>query len=156
MNTKKKLLSLVLALILALSVCVIAPVTASAEGIEIAESAEVIEIAESAEDIELSESAEDIELAESGAQTINVTSSQISSRGFRRAVQDALDQANSKATDSNPVTVNVAAGTFTNDGVSLKMYSNTTLDLRGVTVKRASSGGNVIRVGSEEYDVYSG
>ncbi len=93
--------------------------------------------------------------ADTSAQTINVTTSQINSSGFRRAVQSALDQAANSATDSNPYTVNVAAGSYVNDNVSLKIYSNTTLDLRGVTVKRKSEG-NIIRVGSEEYDDYSG
>ncbi len=93
--------------------------------------------------------------AETSAQTINVTTSQINSSGFRRAVQSALDKAANSATDSNTYTVNVAAGSYVNDNVSLKIYSNTTLDLRGVTVKRKSEG-NIIRVGSEEYDDYSG
>ena len=133
----KRILSILLAAIMALSICAIAPLTVSAE------------------DVGLAETGENAELAETAAQTINVTTAQINSSGFRRAVQSALDSAASNATDSNPYIVNVAAGSFVNDNVSLKIYSNTTLDLRGVTIKRQSSG-NVIRVGSEEYDDYSG
>lgn len=67
---------------------------------------------------------------------------------FRKAVQNALNQAATQATDEQPVTVKVPEGTYTQDAY-LYMQSNTTLDLTGVTVVR-SAATNSIRVGSSD------
>lgn len=82
---------------------------------------------------------------------ISVTAEEIGSRGFRRAVQAALDEARDHATDTQPYTVAVAEGNYDLDYV-LRIYSNTTLNLTGVTITRAggAGAGNMLRVGSED------
>ena len=82
-----------------------------------------------------------------GAQVINVSASDLR-EGALWAIQSALNQAENKATASNPVTVKVAAGTYNLNG-GLHIFDNTTLDLSGVTLKRTQAG-NMLRVGSED------
>ena len=67
---------------------------------------------------------------------------------FRRTVQNALDQAAEQASDTQPVTVKIPAGTYTQDA-GLCIGSNTTLDLTGVKIVRSSQI-NCIRVGTSE------
>lgn len=64
---------------------------------------------------------------------------------FRRAVQNALNEAATQATDAHAITVRVPEGTYTQDAY-LYIQSNTTLDLTGVTIVR-SAATNCIRVG---------
>ena len=82
-----------------------------------------------------------------GAQVINVSASDLR-EGALWAIQSALNQAENKATASNPVTVKVAAGSYNLNG-GLHIFDNTTLDLSGVTLKRTQAG-NMLRVGSED------
>ena len=75
---------------------------------------------------------------------------EIGSYGFRRAVQRALDEAHEYATADHPYTVTAAEGSYNLDSV-LRVYSNTTLFLTNVTLKRSGAGaGNMLRVGSED------
>ena len=70
--------------------------------------------------------------------------------GFSRAVQDVLDDAKRMATEDLPYTVVVPKGVY-DMRYGLKIYSNTTLDLRGVTMLREGVGaGNMLRVGAED------
>ena len=70
--------------------------------------------------------------------------------GFSRAVQDALNDAADHATADMPYTVVVPKGAY-DMRYGLKIYSNTTLDLRDVTLMREGAGaGNMLRVGSED------
>lgn len=81
---------------------------------------------------------------------ISVSSEDISYYGFTRAVQSALNTARDNAAADHPYTVVVPEGTYDLDYV-LRVYSNTTLDLRGVTIIRRGAGaGNMLRVGSED------
>ena len=81
---------------------------------------------------------------------IYVREDRIDDYGFRRAVQFALDDAADHATADMPYTVVVPAGSYYLDYV-LRVYSNTTLDLTGVTLMRSGAGaGNMLRVGSED------
>lgn len=70
--------------------------------------------------------------------------------GFTRAVQFALNEATDYGTPEMPYTVVVPKGEYETRGV-LRVFSNTTLDLRGVTMIREGEGaGNMLRVGSED------
>lgn len=69
------------------------------------------------------------------AATVEVTKADINSMGARNAIQKALDEARANATEADPYTVKVPSGTYTLEYV-LRVYSNTTLDLTGVTLKR--------------------
>ena len=80
--------------------------------------------------------------------TILVTKSEISSKGFVKAVQNALNNARDQANAEQPYYISVAQGSYDLNSV-LRVYSNTTLDLLGVTLKRTGSG-NMLRVGSED------
>ncbi|MDD5952631.1 MAG: right-handed parallel beta-helix repeat-containing protein [Oscillospiraceae bacterium] len=74
-----------------------------------------------------------------------VTEGDIQQQGARRAIQQALLQAKENASKNDPYTITVAPGTYQLD-TSLKLYSNTTLILTGVTLK-ADPENNVLRVG---------
>ena len=81
---------------------------------------------------------------------LSVTAEDIDTFGFRGAVQSALDEAAQNATAELPYTVTVPEGEYDLSYV-LRVYSNTTLDLRGVTLKRSGAGaGNMLRVGDED------
>ena len=81
---------------------------------------------------------------------IYVREDYIDDYGFRRAVQFALDDARGHATAELPYTVVVPAGEYDLDYV-LRVYSNTTIDLHGVTLMRSGAGaGNMLRVGDED------
>ncbi|WP_316631309.1 right-handed parallel beta-helix repeat-containing protein [uncultured Ruminococcus sp.] len=81
---------------------------------------------------------------------LSVTAEDIDTFGFRGAVQSALDEAAQTATAELPYTVTVPEGEYDLSYV-LRVYSNTTLDLRGVTLKRSGAGaGNMLRVGDED------
>lgn len=80
--------------------------------------------------------------------TLRVTEEEIDTYGFRPAVQSALNEAKQKATAQLPYTVVVPQGEYALDYV-LRIYSNTTLDLRGVTITRSGTG-NMLRVGDED------
>ena len=82
-----------------------------------------------------------------GAQVINVSAADMKS-GAVWALQNALNTAKNQATASSPVTVKVAAGSYSLGG-GLHIYDNTTLDLSGVTLKRTQAG-NMLRVGGED------
>ena len=85
---------------------------------------------------------------EIAAQTIQVTEAEISQRGFANAVQSALDTAENLAADNSPVTVKVAAGSY-DLSRCLFIFSNTTLDMTGVTVTRQFRG-NMLRTGQND------
>lgn len=81
---------------------------------------------------------------------ISVSYDEIDDYGFTWAVQSALNTARDNATADHPYTVVVPEGTYYPSYV-LRVYSNTTIDLRGVTLVRAGAGaGNMLRVGSED------
>ena len=81
---------------------------------------------------------------------LRVTEGEIDTYGFRSAVQSALNVAKQKATAQLPYTVIAPEGEYELDYV-LRIYSNTTLDLRGVTLTRGGVGaGNMLRVGDED------
>lgn len=81
------------------------------------------------------------------ANIIKVSASEMRSDAWN-ALQYALKQAERTATASNPVTVSAAAGSYDLTW-GLKIYDNTILDLRGVTLRRTFAG-NMLRVGSED------
>lgn len=86
------------------------------------------------------------------ATTITVTKSAISSKGTYKAIQDAFDTARSKATASNPYNIKIEAGSYTLNR-TLRIYSNTNLQLSGVTLNKASSASiNMLHVGNEDTD----
>ncbi|MEE0061378.1 MAG: Ig-like domain-containing protein [Acutalibacteraceae bacterium] len=110
----------------------------------------------------VSVSAEEIEYSQSGAyvqeiadnatlQTIiNVSVSEINSRGFESAVQSALNNARDNATDSNIYKIVVPKGSYIIKN-GLKIYSNTYLTLTGVTLTRSTdSVANMIRTGTTD------
>ena len=81
---------------------------------------------------------------------LRVTEEEIDTYGFRPAVQSALNKARQNATAQLSYTVVVPEGEYELDYV-LRIYSNTTLDLRGVTLTRGGVGaGNMLRVGDED------
>ncbi len=81
---------------------------------------------------------------------LRVTEDEIDTYGFRPAVQSALNKARQNATAQLPYTVIAPEGEYELDYV-LRIYSNTTLDLRGVTLTRGGVGaGNMLRVGDED------
>ena len=82
-----------------------------------------------------------------GAQVISVSAADLESNAHG-ALQNALDTAAKQATESDPVTVKAAAGSYILSR-GLKIFDNTTLDLSGVTLKRDFEG-NMLRVGSED------
>lgn len=86
--------------------------------------------------------------ASAASKVISVSEQDISRYGFLSAVQSALNQARDSASASTPYTVTVPAGSY---GLSyvLRMYSYTTLDLRGVTLRRTNDG-NMLRAGDED------
>ena len=84
---------------------------------------------------------------ETNPQVISVTAADLKNNAWS-ALQTALNRAADRATESNPVTVKAAAGSYIL-GSGLKIFDNTTLDLSGVTLKRDFAG-NMIRVGSED------
>lgn len=70
-------------------------------------------------------------------------------------IQAQLDKARTTATESNPVTVRVAAGSYKLSD-SLKIYSNTTLDLTDVSLKATNGKNNMIRIGPLKTDPQTG
>lgn len=66
-----------------------------------------------------------------------------------KAIQAKLDEAHSKATVSNPYVITVAKGTY-KLSTALHLYSNTTLNLTGVTLERSTANTNVIKVGEND------
>lgn len=89
--------------------------------------------------------------------TINVTAESMNSTsGARKTIQKALNTARDNATSTKPYIVKVEAGTYTLTEGILHVYSNTTLDLTGVTLHRAKTN-NIIRVGATDtYNSESG
>lgn len=80
----------------------------------------------------------------------SVTVNMASDRNAARAIQAELDKAASKGTAANPYVVTVPRGTYALDR-SLKLNSNTTLNLAGVTFKlNANAGCNMLRVGESD------
>lgn len=85
----------------------------------------------------------------------SVTVNMASDSNAARAIQAELDNAAVKGTAANPYVVTVPKGTYALDR-SLKLYSNTTLNLAGVTFKlNANAGCNMLRVG-ESNDTKTG
>lgn len=80
--------------------------------------------------------------------TIFVSRQRVNNSGFRYAIQSALNEAAGKATAEKPYTVVAPSGSYDLNGV-LRLYSNTTLELKGVKLIR-SGGGNMLRVGDED------
>lgn len=90
--------------------------------------------------------------------TVEVTKAAIRDQGVRNAIQEALDEAWSNATEKDPYVVKIPEGTYTLDN-ALYVFSNTTLDLTGVTIKRKKDTKNqinVIRLGYPEDSPKSG
>ena len=85
---------------------------------------------------------------EAGGIGITVSAAAIKNSGFASAVQGALNTARDFANASNRATVKVAEGDYTLYGC-LNIYSNTTLDLTGVTVTRGGAG-NMLRTGAND------
>jgi len=71
------------------------------------------------------------------------------------AIQDALDKARSAAKESSPYIVKLPAGKTYDIYSALKIFSNTTLDLNGSTLKMEPDAGasfNIIHIGKYEED----
>lgn len=80
-------------------------------------------------------------------ETIEIKASDIAKNSFNSEVQSALDFARDKADENHIIKIKVAPGEYELDRV-LQMYSNTTLSLYGVTIKRAKDARvNMIRLG---------
>ena len=83
---------------------------------------------------------------------ITVSAGDIQQYGFFTATQWALNTAAENATAQKPFTVTVPKGSYTADH-ALRVYSNTTLKLTGVTVKRVNGGtANLLRLGDMDSD----
>ena len=82
--------------------------------------------------------------------TIQVTQQQIDENGFKKAVDAAIDQAREKAESDGKIwTVKVVPNGTWSIGHGFKLYSNLTLDLTGVTIRR-TEGDNIIHIGPSE------
>lgn len=68
-----------------------------------------------------------------------------------KTIQKKLDVAKKKATSKNKYIVKVKPGSYKLGG-TLKLYSNTTLDLTGVTLKASKKTSNMIKVGDAPTD----
>ena len=80
------------------------------------------------------------------AKTVSVASG----ADARKAIQTVLDEAKVKATASNRYVITVPKGSYQLSG-SLKLYSNTTLNLQGVTFTlQANAKSNMIRIGESD------
>lgn len=77
--------------------------------------------------------------------TVEVTKAAINEEGACKAIQEALDLAQANATEANPYVVKVAKGTYSLDN-AVRMYSNTTLDLTGVTLKKPKDRKNQVNL----------
>ncbi len=86
--------------------------------------------------------------AAAGFAVINVDAADIAALGAIEAIQPALDEARDNATAENPYTVTVPEGTYPLDTL-LRIYDNTTLDMRGVTFIHNSTT-NMIRIGAKD------
>ncbi|MBE6750979.1 MAG: right-handed parallel beta-helix repeat-containing protein [Ruminococcaceae bacterium] len=82
---------------------------------------------------------------------INVTAQEISQLGAVKAINNALKEATLIGTADIPCTVKVEAGNYKLD-YSLKIYSNTILDLTDVTLSRKNSDYNVLHIGNPSLD----
>ncbi len=69
---------------------------------------------------------------------VNVTAAQIKKSGASKAIQAALDKAKKNATADKPYVIRVAPGSY-GLTATLALYSNTTLDLTGVTLKKTKA-----------------
>ena len=88
-------------------------------------------------------------------QNITVTAEKIKKDGAYIAIQNALEIARKNATDKKPYTVEVEQGEYELSN-TLKIFSNTQLKLKKVTLTRTEdSGSNMIRIGNSD-DVDSG
>lgn len=72
-----------------------------------------------------------------------------------QVIQEALDKANKKASNKNQYTVKVKPGTY-KLGSTLKIRSNTTLDLTAVKLKKIKGNRNMIKVGNAPRDSKKG
>ena len=81
---------------------------------------------------------------------IQITKDAIKKQGFDAVMQQALNEAKSKATAKKPYEIKVPGGTYQLDH-TLLVYSNTKLVLKGVTL-RAAKDKNVFHVGSLDTD----
>lgn len=94
--------------------------------------------------------AEASEAVSANQTVINVTNDNISSYGAAKAIQSALNEAKDNATANNVYKVVVAKGSYV-IGTSLKIYSNTYLSLKDVTLIRDKySEINIIRTGATD------
>ena len=79
--------------------------------------------------------------------TVNISKTEISSKGLNTALQTVLNEAKKEATDTCHYKVVVPSGKYTVNK-SIRLYSNTELCLEGVTLVRDSNAGvNIIRTG---------
>lgn len=84
------------------------------------------------------------------AMAAEVTVAPSGSDNAAKVIQEELDKSASLGTAANPYVITVKVGTYTLDR-SLKLYSNVTLNLKGVTFKlTANTQSNMIRVGESE------
>ena len=81
---------------------------------------------------------------------IQITKDAIKKQGFDAVMQQALNEAKSKATAKKPYEIKVPGGTYQLDH-TLLVYSNTKLVLKGVTL-RAAKDKNVFHIGSLDTD----
>lgn len=82
--------------------------------------------------------------------TIFVSAREIGESSFAEAVQLALYSARDKADDNNIFTVKVEEGEYELSR-AMRIFSNTTLNLEGVTVKRIQGiSSNMLRIGTED------
>lgn len=72
-----------------------------------------------------------------------------------KVIQKQLDKAHKKATSKNKYIVKVKPGSYKLGG-TLKVYSNTTLDLTGVKLKATKKASNMIKVGATPMDKKKG
>lgn len=126
-----KIISVVLCLIMVLSLCLLVPISASAQEIDTIKLSEQSEISETA-------FAED-------STVINVTAEEISKSSAYNAITNALNIAKDNATEENPYRVVVEPGNYV-ISYALCVYNNTTLVLNGVTLTR-NRAINIIRTG---------
>lgn len=72
-----------------------------------------------------------------------------------KVIQAQLDKAHAKAKSGNKYTVKVKKGSYKLSG-TLRIYSNTTLDLTGVKLKATNKSKNMIKVGDTPLDKKTG
>ncbi len=99
-----------------------------------------------ASDINDTKNSNSDEANKADSSAIYVTAQDIKRIGAQAAIQEALDTAKDNATDKKPYSVTVEPGDYELLG-TLNLYSNTTLSLSGVTLRRGWERNNIMRLG---------